>query len=320
MGDRALLIYNPAAGPWEKRRLLKRLGAYLRSQASWAVEMVETSRPGDATRFSRDAAQRALDTVIVAGGDGTVNEVANGLVGSTTALGIAPVGTGNILAHQLCMPILSLSAPFHVAEVGDALLKGRYQRVDVGRLGERHFICWAGMGLDAEIAAQMEPRPRYTKRLRTLPYVIAAFSVASAFRGVRTRIQLEERTLNTRALLVVVSNIQLYAAFFNLARHACMDDGMFDIFVFKGLGFGYFLRHIFHLFSGRYLRDPAVVQALARRVEIETSPPVAMHVDGEPCASTPATIALLPGALRLLAPLQAPRDLFCQPPEKSAAP
>ncbi len=318
MGYRALLIYNPAAGPWEKRRLLKRLAAHLRSQASWSVEMVETERPGDATRLSRDAAQRAVDAVIVAGGDGTVNEAANGLVGSPTALGIAPVGTGNILAHQLRMPLLSLTSPFHVAEVGNALLAGRYQRVDVGKVGERHFVCWAGVGLDAEIATQMEPRHRYAKRLRTLPYIIAAFSVAFEFRGVRTRLQLEERALNTRALLVVVSNIQLYAAFFNLARHACMDDGIFDIFVFKGLGFGYALRHLLHLSSGRYLRDPAVVQALARHVEIETSPVTAIHVDGEPYTSTPATVSLLPGALRLLVPPQAPDDLFCKPPEKGA--
>jgi len=278
MGYQTLLIYNPAAGPWEKRRLLKRLSSYLKNQASWSVDMVETKQPGDATRFSKDAVQRALDMVSVAGGDRTVNEVANGLVGSDTALAIAPVGTGNILAHQLRMPMLSLAPPFHVAEVGEALLESRYQRVDVGKVGARHFICWAGIGLDAEIAAQMEPRTRYTKRLRTLPYIIAAFSVASEFRGVKTRVQLEERSFNTRALLVLVSNIQLYAAFFKLARHACMDDGIFDIFVFKGLGFGYALRHLMHLSSGRYLRDPAVIQALARHVEIETSPDVAIHV------------------------------------------
>ncbi len=316
MGYQVRLIYNPAAGPWEKGRRLTRLASHLESRA-WSVELVETAQPGDATRFSQDAAQRGLDAVIVAGGDGTVNEVANGLVGSDTALGIAPVGTGNILARQLQMPILSVTPPFHVTEVAKALLKSRYQRVDVGKVQDRHFVCWVGVGLDAEIAAQMEPRPRYSKRLRTLPYIIAAFSVAFAFRGVRTRITLEERALNTRALLVLVSNIQLYAAFFNVARHAYMDDGMLDIFVFKGLGFGYALRHLFHLSSGRYLRDPAVVQALARHVHIETSPEVAMHVDGEPNKTTPATISLVPQALRLLVPPQAPQDLFSHPPERA---
>jgi YegS/Rv2252/BmrU family lipid kinase len=317
MGHKALLIYNPAAGPWEKRHLLKRLSSYLKNQASWTIDVVETKQPGDATRFSEDAAQRDLEMVIVAGGDGTVNEVANGLVGSDTALAIAPVGTGNILAHQLQMPVLSVAPPFHVAEVGNALLESRYQRVDVGKVGDRHFVCWAGIGLDAEIAAQMEPRPRYTKRLRALPYIIAAFSVAFEFRGVRTRVQLEERSFNTRALLVLVSNIQLYAVFFKLARHACMDDGIFDVFVFKGLGFGYVLRHLLHISSGRYLRDPAVVQALARHVQIETSPEIAMHVDGEPYETTPAAISLLPGALRLVVPPQAPHDLFCKSPERS---
>ncbi len=316
MGHRALLIYNPAAGPWEKRRLLERLALHMGNH-HWTIDLVETQEPGDARRLSYDAAERGLDMVIVAGGDGTINEAVNGLVESNTALGIAPIGTGNILAHQLRMPVLSLTPPFHVAEVSRALRQGRYQRVDVGKVQDRHFVCWAGIGLDAEIAAQMEPRPRYSKRLQALPYIIAAFSVAFEFRGVRTRITLEERSFNTRALLVLASNIQLYAAFFNVARHAYMDDGMLDIFVFKGLGFGYALRHLFHLFSGRYLRDPAVVQALSRRVQIETSPDVAVHVDGEPVETTPATVSLVPSALRLLVPPQAPEDLFCSPPESA---
>jgi len=308
------LIYNPAAGPWEKRRLLDRFALQLQAD-NWSVDLVETQQPGDAIHLSAEAAACGRDVVLVAGGDGTINEAVNGLVGSETALGIVPVGTGNILAHQLRMPVLSLVSPFHVGEVVRALRRARYQRVDVGKIRERYFICWAGIGLDAEIAAQMEPRPRYSKRLRTLPYIIAAFSVAFAFRGVRTRVTLAERSLNTRALLVLVSNIQLYAAFFSVARHACMDDGMLDIFVFKGLGFGYALRHLLHLFSGRYLRDPAVVQALASEVVIETAPDVAVHVDGEPVETTPVPISLRPSALRLLVPPQAPEDLFCLPPE-----
>ena len=314
MSYKTRLIYNPTAGPWDMTRLLKRLAAYLQGRG-WAVELVETQKAGDATWFAMQAARAELDMVLVAGGDGTINEAVNGLVGSNTTLGIVPVGTGNILAHQMRMPILSVITPFHVAEVGDALLQSRIQRVDVGIVNGRHFICWAGVGLDAEITTYMEPRSRYTKRLRTLPYILAAFTVASEFKGVRARISVEGRTLNTRALLILASNIQLYAAFFNVARHAYMDDGMLDIFIFKGLGGAYALRHVFQLFSGRYLRDPAVVQILAPRVQVETSPHVAVHLDGDPLGETPALISLKPAAMRFLVPPQAPGDLFYKPPE-----
>ncbi len=308
------LIYNPTAGPWEKRNLLRRLIKRLEAR-NWSTELVETREPGDATRFAREAADAGHDLVLVAGGDGTVNEAANGLVHTETALGLVPVGTGNILAHQLQMPILTMTSPTPIINVAKALTHGRLQRVDVGKYDDRHFVCWAGIGLDAEIAAQMEPRPRYTKRLRALPYIIAAFSVAQEFKGVRTHITVEDKKISTRALLVLASNIRLYAAFFNVARNARMDDGVLDVFVFKGLGFGYFLEHLLHIFSGRYLRDPSVVQILTEWIEIETTPDVAVHLDGEPYHETPVQISLVPGALRLLVPPQAPRDLFSKPPE-----
>jgi YegS/Rv2252/BmrU family lipid kinase len=314
MGYDALLIHNPTAGPWPMTRSLKRLVSHLQKHG-WEVELVETKRAGDATRFARQAAQSGLGAVFVAGGDGTINEVVNGLVDTPTALGIVPVGTGNILAHQLRLSPLSPVAPFQLGDVGDALLKSRVQRVDVGRANGRYFLCWAGAGLDAEVTVQMEPRPRYSKQLRTLPYIIAGVSVAMEFRGVRSRIVVEDRSINTRALLVLASNIQLYAAFFSIARHAYMDDGMLDIFIFKGLGFPYALRHLVRIFSGRYLKDPSVTQALARRVQIQTAPDVAFHLDGDPCGETPAVIDLEEGALRLLVPPQAPGDLFCKPPE-----
>lgn len=315
MSYKTLLIYNPTAGPWDMTRTLKRLAEYMHKY-DWNMELVQTEQPGDATQYARRAVEDSLDIVLVAGGDGTINEAANGLVGTATALGIIPVGTGNILAHQLRMPILSLAAPLYVRDVGEALRKSRVQRVDAGVINERYFVCWAGLGLDAEIAAYMEPRPRIAKRLRTLPYIIAGFTVAAEFRGVRSRIVIEGRTFRTRALMALASNIQLYAAFFTIAPRARMDDGLLDIFVFKGLGFPYVLRHLMHLFSGQYQRDPKVMHALARTMTVYTNPAVAVHLDGDPYGDTPATVSIEPGNLLLLVPPDAPDSLFSKPPER----
>jgi len=314
MSYRTLLIHNPTAGPWDKRRRLKQLATNLGNHG-WTTEIVETQQIGDATELARQAREAGFKLVLVAGGDGTINEAVNGLVGTETALGIIPVGTGNILARQMRMPGLSMSLPFTNLEVEDALISSRYQRVDVGQVQDRYFLSWAGIGLDAEVTSRMEPRPKYIKFLRILPYALAVATVATDFRGVKTRITVENRTFNTRTVLIVVSNIQHYAAF-NMARHAYMDDGMLDIFIFKGLGLGYIFRHLFHIFSGRHLQDPAVIQILARQMRIVTTPAVVMQLDGEPCLETPATISLAPGALRLLVPPQAPRDLFSKPPEE----
>lgn len=314
MSYKTLLIYNPTAGPWDMTGVLKRLATYL-NKSGWQIDLIQTQQPGDATRYAKDAAETGKDMVLVAGGDGTINETVNGLVNSNTVMGIIPVGTGNILAHQLHMPVLSLGAPFYINEVSDALCKGRVQRVDTGVIKERYFVCWAGLGLDAEIAASMEPRPRYVKRLRMLPYMIAGFSVASEFRGVRSRISIGNRTIRTRTLMALASNIQLYAAFFNIAPHARMDDGLFDIFVFKGLGFPYALRHLLTMFSGRTLQDPKVTHALARTLQVESTPSVAVQLDGEPCGNTPVNVQIAPATLSLLIPPQAPDNLFSKRPE-----
>ena len=310
---KTLLIYNPTAGPWKMTRALKRLAASL-NHGRWSVEMVETNQPGDAMTYAQQAARSHHDVVLVAGGDGTINEVVNGVHNSSTILGIVPMGTGNILAHQLRMPMLSLTTPYAFKETVTALQQSRVQRVDAGVLGERYFICWAGIGLDAEVTAQMEPRSRYAKHLHALPYIIAAFTVASEFKGMRTEIDIEGSRIRSRTLMVLASNIQLYASFFSVARHAQMDDGLLDIFVFKGLGLGYALEHVVKLYQGRHFSDPRIIHALAPAMHVETSPETAVHLDGDPYGHTPANISLAPGAVRLLVPPQAPDDLFSHPP------
>ncbi|MCK4449355.1 MAG: acylglycerol kinase family protein, partial [Anaerolineae bacterium] len=97
------MIYNPTAGPRDARRALKRVRSHLKRRG-WSVELQLTEKPGDATILARAAAQAGCDVVIVAGGDGTVNEAVNGLVGTQTALGVLPVGTGNMWAKQLGIP------------------------------------------------------------------------------------------------------------------------------------------------------------------------------------------------------------------------
>jgi YegS/Rv2252/BmrU family lipid kinase len=307
------VIYNPTAGPWDMKRSLKKLSQYL-EKSDWDIDLVQTAYPGDATVHARQAVEDGVELVLVAGGDGTINETVNGLVHTPTAMGIIPVGTGNILAHQLHMPILTLFAPLYIRDVGDALLKSRLQQVDAGVINKRYFICWAGLGLDAEIVASMEPRPRYSKRFRNLPSVITGFSIASEFRGVRSQVTIADRVIRTRALLVVASNIQLYASFFNIAPQAKMDDGLMDIFVFKGLGFSYALRHVFSIILGRHLQSPEVLHSLVPDMYVETSPQVAVHLDGDPYGATPASFTLESGALKLLVPPLAPDSLFSKPP------
>ncbi len=305
----ARLIYNPTAGPRNVRRDLEQVCTLL-ERRGWTVEMAMTEGPGDAKRLARAAAEKGCGVAIAAGGDGTINEVVNGLVGTQTALGVLPVGTGNLWAKQLRISTYTLVNPFRLQEAAKGLVEGRIRTIDVGQVGETYFLCWAGIGLDAQVTTEMEPRDRHTKRLGALPYLIAAAIVAREFRGVRARISLDGRLVRSRALLILVSNIRQYGGVVEVAREACIDDGLLDVFIFKGLGFPYVVKHVVRILSQRYLDDPQVIHRQVRRVDVWTEPDVPVQVDGDPIDQTPVSLRVVPQALKVVWPPNAPLDLF----------
>jgi diacylglycerol kinase (ATP) len=312
-GVKAHLIYNPIAGPRDARSGLKRVCSHL-ERCGWSVELWMTERPGDAIVLARAAAQAGCDVAIVAGGDGTIGEAVNGLVGTQTALGVLPMGTANVLARQLGISIHALSNPMRLQEIIDGWVEGTIRPVDVGQVvgqaNDRYFLCWAGIGLDAQVATKMESGPRHTRRLRMLPYAIAIVTVARDFQGVKTHVSLDGNVVRGRTLLTLVSNIRQYGAVFNVAREARIDDGLLDVFVFKGLGFPYAMRHLAKIAAQRHMQDPRVVYRRARHIEVQTEWAVPVHVDGDPVATTPITVKVVPHALRILVPPSAPSGLF----------
>jgi YegS/Rv2252/BmrU family lipid kinase len=307
----ARLIYNPTAGPRDVRDELPRLCAFFQEHG-WAIELRATEQPGDATRLARQAAADHLDAVVVAGGDGTVNEVVNGLVHGATALGVLPVGTGNLWAKQLRVPTYTLANPVRLRKAARGLVRGTMRTIDVGEVEGHAFLCWASAGLDAQVTTEMEPRDRTTKRLGALPYLVAATLVAQRFQGMRTIITLDDDVVRGRALLVVVNNIQQYGGLVDVAPRAKLDDGLLDVFVFKGMGFFYVIRHLFKVLSQRYLEDPKIVHRQARRIEIYTEETMPVQVDGDPLGNTPARMRVLPHALRIIAPPTMPSDLITE--------
>lgn len=306
---KAQLIYNPVAGPRDARREIKQICTYL-EQSGWTIDVTATEKPGDGISKAREAAQAKRDVVLVAGGDGSVNDVVNGLVGTETALGVIPVGTGNLWAKQLGVPTYALLNPLRLREAANGLLKGTMRRVDVGRVNGHHFLCWASVGLDAQVTTQMEPRPRHTKRLGALPYIFAAFMVARDFKGTLARVLIDSQPVRERTLLILISNIRQYGGVFDVARDARIDDGLLDVFVFKGVGFSYILRHLVKILGQRYLQDPQVVYRQARRIHVDADDQMPVQVDGDPLNATPVAVEVAPRALRILVPPGAPPDLF----------
>jgi diacylglycerol kinase (ATP) len=303
------LVFNPTSGPWDVRHEVAAVLNHL-ERHGWETTAHETERPGEATSLARQAREEGLDAVLVIGGDGTINEVVNGLAESNVALGVLPGGTGNVWAKELGLPTRS---PLHLLPLVDsvkALVPGSRRRIDLGRANGRYFLQWTGLGLDAEVTYAMEPRSRRQRRLGALGYIVAGLTVASNMVGTRTRIWIDDERIYRRSILVVISNSQLYGGKVRIATDARMDDGLLDVSIFAGTGFGSALRTALGVITGLHVRDPRHSFYRGRTIRVEADSPMAIHVDGEPLGTTPLECEVVPRSLTVLIPHHVRADLF----------
>ncbi len=314
MPRRALMIQNPRAGSPDVHVDLAGAREYLRAH-DWSIDWEVTREPGHARRLAEAAAVAGLDVVLIAGGDGTLNEAVNALVGTRTAIGVLPCGTANVWARQLGLPLSSQG----LLDAARLLAEARTPEIDVGRVTTnvgsaqattRYFLLWSGLGLDAYVARSLEPRPVSFKRWGAIGYSLAALRAALAYRGVQADLEVDGQRRAERVVLIVVSNAPLYAGYFHLASDAQVDDGWLEVNVLAGHGFLAAAGHFARLLLRRYWRDPHPATVRARRVRVTTRGVCHVHVDAEPIGTTPVEIGIVPRALRALTPASAPASLF----------
>ena len=306
---RVHLIHNPVAGPRDVINDLGEVVAYLRAQG-WELTLRNTLGPGDAVTYAREAVINHCDMVVAVGGDGTLGEVATGLAGSDCVLGILPVGTGNVWAHMLRFPIWSPVNRTALMDAAKILVEGRVRAVDLGRVGERYFMLWLGVGFDAQVARDVEPHRDIRRGFGNLAYAVSALAQATVFRGTRVTVVVDQQVVRQRAIVIIVANAQLYGPSWRLAPHAQLDDGLLDIYIFKGSSTLDLARHVGLLLLGRHLGHPKIESYRGRRIEIRGSASLPFHLDGDPAGRTPVSIDVVPKALRVLVPNRASGSLF----------
>lgn len=329
---KAELIYNAHAGHGVPERDLDAIVDYL-ERNRWTVVIRQTSAPGEATVLARRAAAQGVDVVIAGGGDGTVNEIVNGLVGSDTVMGVLPMGTGNVWALQMGIPTLSPLGPaaglarllgdlegrmerplpmnVHRSVLLDAarvLVEGQVRAVDVGQANNRHFIMWAGIGLDAEVTIRVSPEDK--KTFGPWAFVGSALDVLREYKSTAVRLILDGVVRQVKTSLIVVSNIQLYGGALPIGARACVDDGLLDVCVFKGEGLLNYVQRVIQVAARQHLSGTDIEYYQCQEIVIESSAALPVHVDDEPFTETPVTIRVLPRALRALVPREAPHGLF----------
>ncbi len=303
----ARIVYNPSAGMRTAREQTARAANELEHHG-WVVERVETTQTGDGIRLAREAVASGFQAVVAVGGDGTVNEVANGIVGSPVALGVLPLGTANVWAKEMGLPLGDIVTAARLLADADVRL------IDVGEvrgpaIAPRIFVLWSGVGLDALITKDIEPQREMKRRFGALYFWLVGMRDAWTFRGKRAVLQVENKRIRKRIILALAANAQLYGGIVRIAPNARLDDGSLDLVVFKGTGVWATAFHLVRVFLGMHLRDPRVENYRLACVSIDGKN-LPVHVDGEPIGYAPVEIRVRPSALNVLVPKTANPSLF----------
>lgn len=315
----ATLIYNPMAGFWDWSAVIAKVVRFW-SNHGWTLHIERTRYTGHATELARTAAAANHRLVFAAGGDGTLNEAANGLVGTASALAPMPVGTANSFAKELGLPRPNVLYPDYLLDVSTALSRGRIQAMDVGyaepqgdRPG-RYWLLWASSGIDGFVVRQIEPRPRWFKYLGPAGYFARALAFLPQFQGSRSLITVDDQTLQDDYLLINVSNCRMWlGGELKLNSTAVLDDGLFELWLFRGKNWPRLFNYGLEITREEHLNNPDVSVLHCQHVSITTTPPMSYHLDGEPMAETPLSTTMRRGALLLLAPDTVPTGLFTLP-------
>lgn len=292
--DKLRFIINPIAGfRRDKSDIINLIHACFHDAG---FEIAMTAAPGDATQLAREAAAQNYRAVIAIGGDGTVNEVASGLVGTNTALGIIPRGSGNGLARGLAIPIAAKAAL-------QVIQHGAMKTIDVGSAGHRYFFAVTGVGFDARVGMKFN----HAAWRGPLPYFMIAAREFASYHPETLKVKLDEQQLELAPFVLTIANTQQYGNGAVIAPHAKPDDGILEMCIVDDLTVWRAMAHAPKLFNGTIDRAPIIKYRHVTTLEIEKPGAILFHVDGEAqTCHDRLKISILPHALRVLTPASSP--------------
>jgi len=293
---RIALIYNPFAGGLRGRKASRLSDAQeVFRQYGAEVDPIPTDGPRTAGILAARAVSDGADLIIAAGGDGTINEVAEGMIGSAIPLGILPAGTANVLACEMHLPL-------NMPRAAAALLRYPAERVSVGRLHNgaekpRHFLLMAGAGLDARIVYSLNSALK--RRTGKLAYWLAGLS---QFGRTVEEFSVQVNAVVYRCGFALIAKVRNYGGDLEIAREVSLLDDQFEVVLFHGRESWRYAGYFAAVAARQIRRLKGVTVLRAREVELICAPDDRIHlqVDGELAGVLPARAEIVPAALTLL--------------------
>ena len=292
------IIYNSFAGVIYSRFSEDDVKNAL-EEAGIDYEFIATSRAKEATEVARDASKRVDGPIVACGGDGTVNEVMNGLVGSDKPLGIIPNGTSNLLAEEL-------GIGHNLKDACRILADRKFRLMDVGRASQSYFLMMAGIGFDAVSIEEINPAQK--RFWGQAAYIFTGLRLLFKYKSFRVTVEQEEieRLKRRRVRQIVISNIKSYGMKdIKMAPNARFDDGLLDVCIFRSRSPWDFAVHIFKVVTGReHLKDKQIMYFQTKKLKVtpRIKKKIPVHTDCELVGHLPMEFSVLPRALSVIVP------------------
>jgi diacylglycerol kinase (ATP) len=271
--EKVCLIINPVSGNESKKNIPEEVAMAIDQKKNDLIIRV-TGYPLHASEIAREAVKEGYKSVIVAGGDGTVNEAARELINTSTTLGIIPLGSGNGLARDLGIPIDAEKAL-------DIVLREHRRSIDYGIANGHIFFCTCGFGFDAFISDRFAEE----RRRGPLGYVRNVLESVVDFKSDEYELTHDEGILRERAFILTCANASQYGNEAHIAPGASLDDGKMNVSILKPLNALEIPQTTLQLFTRNIDKNSKMTTLVTQRLHIKRSRAGMMHVDGEPVQS-----------------------------------
>ena len=286
---KAVFIVNPVSGSSRKRNIGEEIASCLDMDGG-SFEIVYTQRPKHASELARDAVKEGVPIIVAVGGDGTVNEVASAVAGSSSAMGIVPVGSGNGLARHL-------GIPQDVRKAVRKILEGKTAAIDYGLLNRKKFFCTCGCGFDAEVGWKFGGKRGRSSYVKTV--------MKEYFRYSPSSYEIEDSEGNvifsSKAFLITVANASQWGNDAYVAPEASVQDGLLDLVVVEPFSLLRAASLSWRLFHRSLLKSSKVRHFRGKAFTIRRSDAGLVHLDGEPLFSTEELeISVCPKGLKVI--------------------
>ena len=291
MKKKLKIIFNPISGSGLDSEKLKHIKQYFRDH-NYILRWSTTKKKGDATLFAKEI-DDSFFAVIVIGGDGTINEVVNGLQGRQIPIGIIPQGTGNLLAKEL---EISQS----IEKACSVIKKSKTISMDLGYDTKRYFFLMAGIGMDAEIVYAINAARKGNISMST--YIMPIIKTIINYRLPRVTVMVDGNIVEKDASFVFVSNVKGYFGPVRFAYLAKTNDGQFDICILKGRKKLHILKYIIGAATGTLRLFSDVVYLRGRSIIVDGNPSIQYQLDGDPGGNLPARFEIIPAPVRFFVP------------------